>query len=150
MNWPLASFHQIVSTVYVPKDLAIDTALADDPDADLMGPFTSTDANVKPLCVCKTINLPVPIVRIFLKWDLTPVEAWTRLHGAIVDGGLKTYCCPIIDWIRVSLTLSTVDGKSPLDMPHPTVLLADEYLLRNQHHILIRHHPGLYPSFQRV
>ena len=32
--------------VYVDMDLSINTALADKPDADLLGPFTSTYMNV--------------------------------------------------------------------------------------------------------
>ena len=116
VNWLPASLHQIGSTVYFPTDLAIDTTLVSNLGADLLGPFTSTYANVEPLCIRKTIYLPAPFIEIFLKWDLPPVEAWTRLHGAIIDGGLEVDCCPIIDWIRFALTLKTGDEKLPLAM----------------------------------
>ena len=77
------------------------------------------------------------------------MEAWTRLHGAIVDGGLEVDCRPIIDWICVALTLKTGNDKTPLSMPRPTVPLADGDLLRHMQHILTCHLPGMYPSLQR-
>ena len=48
-------------------DLAIDAALALDPDADLLGPFTTTDAVVEPLRFCKMIYLPTPFSSLFLE-----------------------------------------------------------------------------------
>ena len=51
-------------------------------------PFTSTDANVEPLRICKTIYLPTPFIGIFLIRDLTPMETWTLFCGAIVNGGI--------------------------------------------------------------
>ena len=123
MNWMPARIHQIGSTIYFPTDLAINTTLTADPNAKLLGPLTSIDANLEPLCIRKTIYLPAPFIEIFLKWDLPPVEAWTRLHGAIIDGGLEVDCRPIINWICFSLTLKTGDKKSPLDMLRPNTPL---------------------------
>ena len=86
-----------MATVYVPTDLAIDTALAADPDTDLLGTLSSTDANVESLRVLKTDCLPAPFFGIFLERDLMPAELWTRLLGAIFNGGLEVDCYPIID-----------------------------------------------------
>ena len=88
-NWPPESLHQIRATVHVPTDLAIDAELSADPYTNLLGPFYSTDVNMEPLCICKTIYLPAPFVGIFLKQDLTPVEDWTRLCSTIIDGGIE-------------------------------------------------------------
>ena len=71
-NWQTASLNQIRATVHVCVDLAIDAELAADPDIDLLGPFTSTDVDVEPLRVRKTIYLPAPFFGIFLEQDLTP------------------------------------------------------------------------------
>ena len=49
VNWPSASLHQIGATSHVPTDLAVDTALASNPDTNLLGPFSSTGANTEPL-----------------------------------------------------------------------------------------------------
>ena len=77
------------------------------------------------------------------------MEAWTRLRGVIIDGGLEVDFHPIIYWLRVTLTLKTGDDKSPLDMPHPTSPLVDGDLLRHRHHILTCHLHGLDPALQR-
>ena len=45
-NWLTESLHYILATVYIPTDLAIRTALESDPDTNILGTFTSTDANV--------------------------------------------------------------------------------------------------------
>ena len=150
INWLPASLHQTGSTVYFPKDLAIDTTMVADPDADLLGPFKSTDANVEPLCIRKTICLPAPFIEIFLKWDLTPVEAWTRIRGAIIDGGLEVDCCTIINWIRFALTLKTGDNKNPLAMLPPNTPLEYGDLLWHWHHMITRHLPGMEPALRRV
>ena len=95
--------------VYVPTDLYIYDVVSADPGTNLLGTFSSMDANTEPLCFHKNINLPAPFVGLFLKWDLTAVETWTRLCGTIVDGGLEVDCFPIIDWICVALTPKTGD-----------------------------------------
>ena len=74
-NWPLASLHQIGDRVHFYTDLSIDTTMATNPGTDLLGHFSSTDVNVEPLCVRKTVCLPAPFVGIFLKRDLAPMEA---------------------------------------------------------------------------
>ena len=86
--WPLVTLNQTRATIHVPTDLAIDAALAADLDTNLLGTFSSTDMNVEPLRIRKTIYLPAPFARLFLKWDLMPMEAWTRLRGAIINGGI--------------------------------------------------------------
>ena len=45
MYWLPSILHQIGSTVYVPTYLSIDTALAADLSANILGPVTSTDAD---------------------------------------------------------------------------------------------------------
>ena len=77
--------------------MTIATALTDDPDTNLLGPFSSMDANVEPLRICKTVYQTAPFFGIFLERDLTPVEAWTRPCDAIVNRGLEVDCHPIIN-----------------------------------------------------
>ena len=76
------------------------------------------------------------------------METWTRVRGAIINGGLEVDCNPIIDWIPVALILKNGNNKSLLAMPRPTTLLEYVYLLRNRHHMLTRHLPGLDPVLQ--
>ena len=149
-NLPPSSLHQIGATFHIPTDMTIDAVLAADPDTNLIGDFSSTGANVEPLCVRKTFYLPAPFAGIFLERDLTPVVSWTSLHGAISNRGLEVNFRPIIDWILVSLTLKNGDYKSPLAMLRSAAPLADGDLLQHRHNILTCHLPRMYPSLQRV
>ena len=49
MNWQTESIHKIKGTLHVPMELSTDMALAQAPDAYLLGPFTTADADVEPL-----------------------------------------------------------------------------------------------------
>ena len=148
-NWPLENLHHIGAIVHVPTDLVTDVALYANPDTNLLGPFSSTDKNVEPLRVPKTVYLPNPLIGLFLNWDLTIVEAWIRLRVAIINGGLEVDYHPIMDLFRVALTLKTENNKSPLAMPRPTRPMADGDLLCNRHHMITCHLPWLEPSLQR-
>ena len=138
------------STVYVLNDLDIDAALELDPDTDLLGPFTTANSGVEPLCIRKTIYLPTPFVGNFLYRDLTPTEAWNHICGAIGDAGQEVDFRSIGEWLWVALTKKVGDEKSPLALPRPTITLGDRNLLSHCHHMLTRHLPGLDPSPQRV
>ena len=72
--------------------LAIDAAMDDDPNLDILGSFAADDADVDAIRVRKTIYLPFPLVGIFLERDLTPVEAWSHLRGTIVCAGATVDC----------------------------------------------------------
>ena len=52
---PKESLQKIGATVYVPMDLAINTELSYDLNNNLLGSFSSTEANVEPPFVRKTI-----------------------------------------------------------------------------------------------
>ena len=83
--------------VYVPSAAAIDTSLADDSKITLLGPYGAGDAGVEIIRCCKTVYVPAPYVGILLSADLSPVEAWNHLRGAIVDAAAKAACRSIID-----------------------------------------------------
>ena len=59
-NWQTARLHQIGVTVYILTDMFIDLELDQYPDAELLGPFTSANAYVEPLRICKKIYIPAP------------------------------------------------------------------------------------------
>ena len=113
----MARLHQIGARLHVPVEQSIDTALTSDPELDLLGPFAADESDVEVICVSKTIYLPTPFVGVFLERNLTPVEAWSCLRGAIVDAGSTVYCCLVIDWLRFSLT-----RKSKYDQPSPLAM----------------------------
>ena len=103
-NWLIVSLYQIDATVHVLKVQAIYAALASDPKLDLLGTFSVDDVNVDAICIRKTIYIPAPFAGIFLERKLTPLDAWSRLHGAIINTRATVYCRPIIDWLQVKIT----------------------------------------------
>ena len=142
-NWPPTSFQKIGSTVHIPTDLAIDAMLVVDLYTEHLRTFSSTDANLDTLLFRKTIYAPAPFSGIFLKQDLTRVEAWTRIHSAIDGGCLEVYCHPITNWLRVALTWKTGNEKSPLTKLQPTAPMADGDLLWHRRNMLTRHLPSM-------
>ena len=64
----------------------------------MLGPYGAGDAGVESIRCRKTVYVPAPYVGLFLSSDLTPVEAWQRLRGAIVDAAAEDACKPIVDW----------------------------------------------------
>ena len=79
------------------RDMVTDAALAQDPDAVILGPFNTSDADMKPLHVRKKIYFPAPFIGIFLERDITPAEACTHLCCDIIDRVKGVDCQPIID-----------------------------------------------------
>ena len=94
--------------------------------------------------------VPAPYVGLFLSGDLTPVEAWQRLRGAIVNAAAKYACRPMVDWLRAALRRSGPDALSTLVVPDPSAPLPDALLLNHRHRLLLGHLPGLDPSINRA
>ena len=78
-NWLTESLHHIGAAIYTPIADAIDAALDSNPSEDIIGKFYTNNNGVNKVCVHITIYLPAPYMGMFLKQDLTPAEAWSRL-----------------------------------------------------------------------
>ena len=78
--------------------------------------------------------------------NLTPVEAWNRLHGAIVDAVAEAACRPLVDWLRATIVRSVPNTHSTLVVPEPSAPLSDTLLLHHCHRLLLIHLPGLNPN----
>ena len=83
-QWDPAYLH-LAPAVLVPSAAAIDTSIASEPDLKLLGPYRAGDAGVESICCRKTVYVPAPYVGLLLGADLTPIESWHRVRGAIVD-----------------------------------------------------------------
>ena len=101
-NWYPTYLH-LASAVHVPSAAAIDASLASDPNLTLSGPYRVGDAGVETIRCCKIVYVPAPYVGLFLSANLTPIEAWHRLRGAIFDAKAEEACRPLIDWLRATL-----------------------------------------------
>ena len=100
--WDPTYLH-LAPDVYVPSAAAIDTSLAGDANITLLGPYGAGDAGAEIIRCCKTVYVTEPYVGLLLCADLTPVEAWNRLRGAIVDAAVEDACWPLINWLRATI-----------------------------------------------
>ena len=114
-----------------------------------MGPYGAGDAGVESVRCRKTVYVPAPYVGLLLSGDLTPVEAWQRLRGSIVDAAAEDTCRPIVDWLRAALTRLVPDALSTLVVPDPSAPLPNAILLEHRHRLLLGHLPGLDLSINR-
>ena len=94
--------------------------------------------------------VPAPYVGLLLGTDLTPIEAWHRLRGAIVDAAAEEAYRPLIDWLRAAFVRAGPENYSALMVPEPSAPLPNALLLQHRHRLLLSHLPGLYPSINRA
>ena len=93
--------------------------------------------------------VPAPYVGLLLGANLTPIESWHRLRGAIVDAAAEEACQPLIDWLRAALVRAGPDTYYALMVPEPSAPLTDALLIQHRHRLLLIHLPGLDPSINR-
>ena len=93
----------------------------------------------------KSVYVPSPYVDLLLGSDLTPIEAWQRVRGAIVNAAAEDACQPIVDWLRSALVRSGPNALSALRVPKPSLPLLDTLLLQNCHRLLLIHLTRLDP-----
>ena len=116
----------------------------------MLGPCGAGDAGVKIIRCRKTVYFPAPCFVLLFRTDLTPVEAWNRLQGAIVGAAAEDTCRPLIDWLRAAIILSIPDTYSALVVPETLATLPNAILLQYRHRLLISHLPGLDPSINQA
>ena len=101
-NWDPTYLH-LAPAVHVPSATAIDTSLALDTNLTLLGPYGAGDAWVETIRCRKTVYVPLRYVGLLLGANLSPIEAWYRLRGTIVDVAVEEACQPLIDWLQAAL-----------------------------------------------
>ena len=147
--WDPTYLH-LALAVYVPSAAVIDTSLARDSKITLLGPYDTGDAGVEIIRCRKMVYVPAPYVGLLLSADLSPVEAWKRLRGAIVDAAAEAAYRPIIDCRCATIVQSGPNTHSALMVPDPSAPLPDAILLQHRHRILLSHLTGLDPSINRA
>ena len=100
------AYLHLAPAVLAPSSAAIDTAIAGNPELRLLGPYGAGDAGVESIRCRNTVYVPALYVGLLLGSDLTPIEAWYRVRGAIADAAAEDACRPIIDWLRAALVRS--------------------------------------------
>ena len=94
--------------------------------------------------------VPTPYAGLLLGANLTPVEAWNLLWGAIVDTTAEDASWPLIDWLRAAIVRAGPDTYSALVVPEPSAPLPNALLLQHRHRLLLSHLPGLDPSINQA
>ena len=136
------TYLHLASAVYIPRAASIDTSLAGYPNVTLLGTYGTVDAGDENIRCCKTVYVPAPYVGLLLSKDLSPVEAWNRLCGEIVDAGAEATCRPIIDWLRAAIVRSGPNKHSTLMVPNALAPLTETLFLQHRHRLLLIHLPG--------
>ena len=101
-NWD-PTYLYLALSVHVPSAVAIEVSLAGDLNLTLLGPYGAGDVGVETIRCLKIVYVPPPYVGLLLGANLTPIEAWHRLRGAIVDAAAEVACILLIDWLRATL-----------------------------------------------
>ena len=150
-NWDPTYLH-LALAVHAPSAAAINTSLAGDANLTLLRSYGAGDAGVETIRYRKTVYVPAPYVSLLLGADLTPIEAWHRLRGFIIDAAAKEAFRPQIDWLQSAIVRAGPDNYSTLMVPKPSAPLPDALLLqhRHRHRLLLSHLPGIYPSINRA
>ena len=141
--WLQEYFHQLNGQVRVGSRAAIDTALAGDPAAELLGPFAAVDADTELVRVRRTCFVPPAFVPAFLASQLTPKEAWQQVGSRIINENREADCVALLDFLRVAMTRSGVGQLSSLAVQAPTAPVADAVLLSHRRRIIERDFPAL-------
>ena len=127
--WLQEYFHQLNGQARVGTRAAIDTALAGDPAAELLGPFAAVDADTELVRVRRTCFVPPAFVPAFLASQLTPKEAWQQVGSRIINENREADCVALLDFLRVAMTRSGVGQLSSLAVQAPTAPVANVVLL---------------------
>lgn len=87
MHW----MEPLDETVLVGTDERVAEALAINDNVQMMGPYTDREGSTVRVLVHWAMYLPPIFVPLILHQDLTPREAWMRIGGAIVAGGMENH-----------------------------------------------------------
>ena len=102
VDWDPTYLH-LSPAVHVLSAAAINTSLAGDANLTLLGPYGAGDVGVETIRCRKTVYIPAPYVGLLMGDDLTSIEAWHRLQGAIVNAAEEEACQPLIDCLQAAL-----------------------------------------------
>ena len=101
-----------VGPVQVPRPGLLAQEFAADPNAQSFGPYNAGVPDVDPITTRPVILVPNKYAAPFLTAGMTPRAAYQTLVGMIQQNGDDIACEPLLDWLRVTLTLR--GGAAPL------------------------------------
>jgi hypothetical protein len=90
--------------VQVPSAGLLTQAIADDPQAELFGPYAAGDPDVAAVTTRQLVIVPNQYAAPFLTTGLKPKAAYLALSGLITRDNQDVACGPLLDWLRTTLT----------------------------------------------
>jgi hypothetical protein len=88
--------------------------LNDEPTAEVLGPFPSTEVNTRTVKTRATVYFPFEAVSVVLGRDLTARQAYELLVPTIVANGLATALKPLVDYLTVALVSPNTTDVTPV------------------------------------
>lgn len=136
--------------VAVPTVNFITTAIANDPDLQMLGPYNTADAHTEPVKTRKIVPVPHAIAGLWLPFPdgITARYFWETIYPAIVGAGLVDECKALLQFFQIMITKSggNPGDLSPLDVNRPTPPARNVHLINRQLEILRFHFPQLRPD----
>jgi hypothetical protein len=88
--------------------------LAEEPSAELLGPFPSTEANTRRVKTRMDMYLPFDLVSIVMGQDLSARRAYELLVPSIVESGLASTFKPLVDFLTIALVSPNENAVTPV------------------------------------
>lgn len=105
---PSAHFNQCAA-VQAPTTARIDQLVAEDPGAEIFGPFTAADADVEAITTRQVVVVPNKYAVPFVAQGMTPKAALLAVRGMLTTNGDADACKPLLDWLRVTVVRYAAD-----------------------------------------
>lgn len=144
-----AVFNLLPNQQAVPSINDITTAIAADPNLQMLGPYTATDAHTEVVKTRRIIPVPHFIGGLFLTEPdgISARHFWERIYPAIEGAGKVVECKALIQFFQVMITSSGGAGQpSVLDCARPAPPARNVNLMKRQHEIILHHFPALRPD----
>jgi len=92
------------SQISVPTITTVLNALVQDPNVNVMGPFTSNDAGTEVKKFCNIIPIPNCYVHVFLANEVTPNYFFIYVYPKTAVDNHEQDCAAFIDFFRTAIT----------------------------------------------
>lgn len=111
--FPHQPFHASAAKVTVPTVESLRVTMRD-PRAPLQGPLISGAEGTEDIFYRPAMWVAPAYARHFLASPLSPQDAWRNVAEAVIADGQDAACAPLIDWLRVAVTLTNSDNGTPI------------------------------------
>jgi hypothetical protein len=144
------SYFQQTAAIRIPSTELINNTYAADPDIIHLGPYEPESADTTVHHVRNTCYVPPKYVPLFLAGPMTPRQAWEVVQTQIANDGNSEACAPLIQYIKATITRSTMNVVPVVAVADPIVPLADDLLLTRRRKIIETNFPALNQNLARL